>query len=274
MNKINQLTLLLLFTLSFSLSANVYQQLLSNEIINIKIASKTMFSGQENHQENSDLLAEILLSKYKNAQPSEIDTLSWACKALGATEDGRYRNLLIEISKSNAHKKLKSYAKKSYKLLPESTNQYIQGSVDLADLQNKIIKDKPILPRADLSESERMLFSIAKGDLSSIKNIAKSIYKKSESNSIVSDALSEYALLNYKNVADYQADTLAWVFRALGELDTGRYSNVMQIVSEDSNNVKVRKYARIAFKNSPKEGEYYIKGDINFDAIIDKYKAP
>lgn len=269
--------LLLFLALSYNVKADVYQQLTSGDLDQIKTASQTMTAGRENSQENTDILAEILLLKYESVLSIEVDTLSWACKALGATRDGRYRNILIMIAQSDAPKKLRKYAKNSYRLLPEGVNSYKSGSIDLVALQSKETKRsskvKPILPKADLNKIERMLFVIAKGDLGSIKLMAQGIHAKHEADDTVVDALAEFILIHYKDAAKYEVDPLAWICRALGELDNGRYTSVLEIVSEKSNDSKIRRYATDAYNNSPKAKNSYIQGTVNFQEIIKKYKA-
>ena len=269
--------LILFVVFSHYAKANVYQQLTSNDLSQVKIAAQTMFAGKEVTRENADILAEVLLSKYENAQPSEIDTLAWACKALSSTNDGRYRDLLIKIAQSGAHKKLRKYAKSSYKKLPKDGSKYKKGTVDLATLQSKestrASNIKPVLPKANLTRKERMLFSIAKGDLGAIKHMAKAIFAKNESDTDITDALSEFLLNHYEDSAEYQADTLAWICRSFIKLDNGRYTQIMGHVSEKSNHIKIRRYASRAYKGLPKAENSYVKGTVNFQEIIKKYKA-
>jgi hypothetical protein len=47
----------------------------------------------------------------------------------------------------------------------------------------------------------------------------------------------------------------------------------MELVSEKSNHIKIRRYASRAYKDLPKAENSYIKGTVNFQAIIEKYKA-
>ncbi|WP_426369015.1 hypothetical protein [Pseudocolwellia sp. HL-MZ7] len=280
-NIFQSLSILLVISLSVSFAinvkANVYQQLTSNDLVQVKLAAQTMYAGREVNRENADILAEILLSKYENALTTEVDTLAWACKTLAATKDGRYRDLLIRIAQSDAPKKLRKYAKSSYKQLPEGADRYKKGTLDLAALQNKetvrASKVEPILPKADLNKKERMLFTIAKGDLGSIKHMAQTIYAKEETDTDITDALSEFLLIHYKDSAEYQADTLAWICRGFGELDNGRYTQVMELVSEKTNHIKIRRYANSAYKDLPKAENSYVKGTVNFQEIIEKYKA-
>lgn len=277
-------SILVLFIISFSFiaKADVYQQLVSGNLSQIKIASQTMAAGRENTQNNADILAEILLSKYENALSIEVDTLSWACKALAATNDGRYRNLLIAIANSKTHNKLRKYAKSSFKKLPKSQDEYKRGSIDLTAVNkssvnktevNKPLKIKSVVPKANLNKKERILFAIAKGDLRSIKAIAQRVQANGEVDSDIADALSEFILNNHTKAAAYEVDPLAWICRALGALNNGRYTQVMEIVSEKSNVAKIRDYAHDAYNDLPKVENSYVKGTVDFNAIIQKYKA-
>ena len=264
-------------TFSFVIKADVYQKLTSGDLEQIKIAAQTITAGKENTKENTDILAEILLSKYERGLLIEVDTLSWICKALASTGDGRYRNLLVTIFNSKVHKKLKKYAKSSYKKLPKKEEGFKRGTIDLSSLKDKEIsrssKIKPIVPKANLTKKERMLFVIAKGDLRSIKAIAQGIYAQGEVDTDIADALSELLLSQYANAAEFQSDSLAWICRSFGEINNGRYTQVMEIVAEKTNATKIRSYARDAYRDLPKAENSYIKGSVDFQAIIERYKA-
>ena len=92
---------------------DVHRLLLDGNAPQLRQAAKLMVSGQQNNSENAELLAEILWRKYPTATSRDIDALSWACKALAASKSGRYRSLLKEVYQSQAHKKLRKYAKQT-----------------------------------------------------------------------------------------------------------------------------------------------------------------
>ncbi len=272
------LTALIVAFMTFGANANVYQQLTSGDLVQIKKAAQMMTAGQENTRENADILAEILSSRYKDDLTTEVDTLAWACKALAATSDGRYRALLVEISKSKVHKKLRKYAKRSYKKLPERNDeQFEKGNISLGELAQKeqvrASKAEVIIPRADLTAKQRKLFAIAKGDLRAIKSLAQVIKDRKSVDPDIGDALSEFLLQNFKQAAEFQADTLAWICRAFGETDQGRYRDVMNVVYRGTNHSKIKSYARDAYLDLPKSETYYTEGQVVLADIVSKFKA-
>ncbi len=63
-----------------------------------------------------DAVERILLRGYQtsgNERNNRIDTLSWLCKALGASGQGKYKVTLSKIASEAPHRKLKGYAEKS-----------------------------------------------------------------------------------------------------------------------------------------------------------------
>ena len=263
---------------SFITQANVFQQLTSGDMNQFKKAAQSMTAGQENTRQNTDIIAELLSQKYENALITEVDALSWGCKALAASSDGRYFTLLKKIADSNAHQKLRKYAKKSYKNLPEETSEpFKSGVINLINLkENETIrasKAKPIIPKASLTSKERLLFAIAKGNLKTIKAVAKAIYKEENVDRDVADVLSQYLLERHTTSASFNVDALAWICRAFAEIGDGRYTQVMEVVSENANNKRIRSYARDAYNNLPKAQSSYIKGDVVLENIVNKYKA-
>jgi len=273
------LSVLLASAMSVSIAkADVYQQLSSGDIAQIKRAAQTMYAGNENSRENADVLAEILVTKYKDNIDTEIDTLSWACKTLASTSDGRYRALLKKIADSDVHSKLRKYAKKSYRKLPKETNDpFQQGTVELNTLAEqevtRVASKAKIIPKANLTATQRKLFAIAKGDLRSIKSLAQDIYERKAVDTEIGDALSEYLLLNYAKAPEFQADTLAWICRSFGKTDQGRYKQVMKVVYKGTNHHKIRSRARDAYLDLSDADDYYQKGQVDFDEIVNKFKA-
>ena len=63
-----------------------------------------------------DAVERILLRGYQasgNERNDRIDTLSWLCKALGASGQSKYRATLSKVASEAPHRKLKGYAEKS-----------------------------------------------------------------------------------------------------------------------------------------------------------------
>jgi hypothetical protein len=97
----------------------------------VKEASRDIFNNSEDSQTVLDTLAEVLLQNYSNAPTSDIDTLSWAAKALGKSRNPRYRDTLSSVANSS-NKKLAKYANAALDDLSDSAvPQYKKGTVSL-----------------------------------------------------------------------------------------------------------------------------------------------
>lgn len=67
-----------------------------------------------------DVVESVLLRGYRasgNQRHDSIDTLSWLCKALGASGQGKYKATLSKVASEATDRKLKGYAEKSLKEL-------------------------------------------------------------------------------------------------------------------------------------------------------------
>lgn len=63
-----------------------------------------------------DAVEKVLLRGYQSAgneRDDSVDTLSWLCKALGASGQSRYKATLDKVAKDAPHRKLRGYAEKS-----------------------------------------------------------------------------------------------------------------------------------------------------------------
>lgn len=116
--------------------------------VSIKQAAQSIYNTGERDSEVLDVAAEVLLQRYRTAGKSDVDTLAWVCRALGNSESGRYAPVLKEVMDSEAHRKLRKYAKKAYKQVSDKAGKaYVKGSVDIAALRkggvSKAAKAKP-----------------------------------------------------------------------------------------------------------------------------------
>lgn len=94
-----------------------------------------------------DIAAEVLLRDYKSATSNtSIDAMAWITKALVASGDAKYLPVLAEVSDNAGHKKLRKYAKASYKKLNKNNSKsspaYKPGSTDIASIKRGSIKNQ------------------------------------------------------------------------------------------------------------------------------------
>lgn len=136
------LTIGLLVLTSVVLAANVVNQRYIDQMtrggnISIKQAAQSIYNTGAKDTEVLDVAAEVLLQRYPTAGNADIDTLAWLTRALGSSRNSRYHTALLEVVDSNAHAKLRKYAKKALKEVGGlSGDQYVKGTVDLVALRN------------------------------------------------------------------------------------------------------------------------------------------
>lgn len=134
----NMIAVLLFGLVSTSYALDASEQryvdmLTDGSMSSVKQASQDIFNNSEDNQVVLDHLAEVLLQNYSNAPTGNIDTLSWAAKALGKSRNPRYRDALSSVANdSSANKKLRKYADQALENLSDSkVPQYKRGGVSL-----------------------------------------------------------------------------------------------------------------------------------------------
>lgn len=253
------------FALTTSEQLN-YDRLISGDINQVKQAAQSIVSSNNSNPEVLDVLAQYLAKNYLAAADYQLDTMAWACRALGETGNARYRDLLSTIVNSDAHKKIRKYAKKSLKRLPsDSTEQFVVGSVDLSNLQ----KNAPKSDIPSLKGDDKVLFDIASENLTEIKLLAQQYTSKGLPSKKIGDTLAEYFSQNYKTSEQHKFDTLAWVCKGLATDATGRYKTLIEDAEENSPIRAVRKHCPDDIDGN---GPYYKAGDIDLAAVIKQLK--
>jgi hypothetical protein len=105
--------------------------------VSIRDAAKSIYNTGETDEQVLDALAEVLLQNYQKPGNTIIDALSWGCKALGASGNARYRNVLKEVEDKGSHRKLRKYASKSLDQLSDGdAKQYTKGTAPLDKYKN------------------------------------------------------------------------------------------------------------------------------------------
>jgi TolB-like protein len=96
--------------------AKYLRMLESNNTEQQKDAAKLMVKANYRDTVVLDAVEKILLRSYQasaNESGERIDTLSWLCKALGASGQSKYKATLSKIASEAPQRKLKGYAEKS-----------------------------------------------------------------------------------------------------------------------------------------------------------------
>lgn len=98
-------------------------------------AAQDIYNTGVTDQEVLDVAAEVL-SQFYTRNPDDrdfADATSWLCKALGSSNNGRYRELLKTVADAKIHKRTRKYCKNAMESLPKNAPTSFQpGSVDLA----------------------------------------------------------------------------------------------------------------------------------------------
>lgn len=100
-------------------AAQVKNMLTSDKLYLQKNAAKMLVRREVTDPSLYALVNEELKKRFmiRNAGKEQIDTMSWFCKALGASGNKEYRQTLEEVKKRAPNVKLQNYARKSLILL-------------------------------------------------------------------------------------------------------------------------------------------------------------
>lgn len=237
-----------------------YDRLASGDISEVKKAAQSIVANNTSNSEVLDLVAEFVVQNYQNAPDYQLDTIAWACRALGETGSARYRELLSTIVESDAHKKIRKYAKKSLKQLPSTQEaQYVPGTIDLASLKGANSSNAPVL-----SPNDKALYDIASGNLIEIKLLAQKFTSSGIPTQELGDTLGEYFAQNYKTGQQHQYDTLAWICKGLATDKNGRYKTLIEDAEENSPIRAVRKHCPDEIDG---KGPYYQSGNVDLAKV-------
>ncbi|MCQ8878467.1 HEAT repeat domain-containing protein [Pseudoalteromonas shioyasakiensis] len=253
------LTLATLSSSAFALTTieqRDYDRLVSGDLTEVKKAAQSIVANNTNNAQVLDVLAEFVAQNYLHAPDYQLDTIAWACRALGETGNPRYRELLTSIVNSDAHKKVRKYAKRSLKSLPSTdASQYVVGSIDL-----KSIQKAPATNGSSLTGDDKAMFDIASGNLIEIKMLAQKYTTSGIPSQQVGDTLAEYFAQNYKTGQQHQYDTLAWICKGLATDKNGRYKALIEDAEENSPIRAVRKHCPDEIEG---KGPYYQAGTVD-----------
>lgn len=276
--------LLLLLIVSYvHAQNNVYSLLESGETKKIRLASKLITSGEQSTFENLNLLAGIIEKEYNNAPSSRIDALSWGCRALGSTGNGKFKPLLQNIFNSKkSHKKLKKYAKKAYleilskeKIIAKTAKLNEVKEVDSAKILYlpQINPSLVLIPKSSLNDIERKIFAIAKSEWKAINYIAKQTYTVKISNTELLDALSQFLFeMHQYNLDKEKTNILILISKSLGKSENGRYKSVLQLVANNTTHKNLSDVSKKMSDILPFSNENFVTGSMNFKRILKEFK--
>ena len=179
-------------------------------------------------------LAEMLKAGYsRKYEKDHADEMSWLCKALAASGDRQYRELLDEVATKSPSLKLQRYARQSSELI----DQYAQRS--------KILNATDAWDAELSAEENRLVSMLRSADIGLRKDAAKIIVRTLATHDKVfaaaASALS--GMSNALHSADSDVDTMAWLCKALAASGSAEYIELLEQVQGNTQNLKLRSYA-------------------------------
>jgi len=243
-------------------------QLSSTNFRQVQNAFENIVLKHENNPEILDLAAQILIEHIPFHRQKEEDTLAWACRALGESNSTRYVQLLSKIINGNASKKIKKYASKALKKTFPSNkaDSYVAGTVNLVALH------EAYQAREKYTPSEKHIINIANDNLFEIKLLSEEIYQGKNVSPLTLDLLAQFLSENNKNVNNKNADTLAWVCKAIAKAGKSRYKNTIEEIIRTTDSRRVRSHCKKANKSLFRDSttDSYTFGDVNISTQIKK----
>lgn len=200
-----------------------------------KLISRSGLQDRILYLKIADLLKAGYLREYEK---DHTDEMSWLCKALAASGDPQYRELLGEIAAKSPSMKLQRYAKQSSELIDQNAQRSrILNATEAWD--------------AELSTEENRLVSMLKSaDIGLRRDAAKIIIRNLDSDEkVFAAAASALSDMSNKSHPDSSyVDTMSWLCKCLAASGDGQYIGVLEQVHGNTQSLKLRTYASKAIK--------------------------
>lgn len=125
-----------------------------------------------------------------------------------------------------------------------------------------VFSEEPLSPVDEL-----YIERLSVGGPSTIRDVAKSLYRSGEASRQVLDVAAEVLLRDHQIAQDRtQIDALAWVIKALSLAQTNRYQAILAEVAENASHRKITKYARKYQDDDLPAGPAYEPGSVDLAA--------
>lgn len=131
--------------------------------------------------------------------------------------------------------------------------------LSLVCLSVNCFAETPLSPVA-----ERYIERLTVGGPTTVRDVAKSMYRSGETDPRVLDVAAEVLLRDYQTaMGRTEIDALAWVVNALSLATTDRYQAVLVEVEENASHRKLSKYARKRQDDDLQADEPYVAGSVD-----------
>ncbi|WP_157582262.1 hypothetical protein [Shewanella woodyi] len=230
--------------------------LVSDNAADNKLAAKDLYHLPPESPELLDLAAWVLINSELENNGEQEDTLAWLAKALGASKQVRYRELLLELQSKTSSKKLRRYIKDALKEIGDGQGE----AVDLTDFDADQVKKEltELAANAQVSKKEFLQLSVG----ASLEDVLKELgqpnsvgqYVRTSFRPFLGNVRLQNLRISYLNAGsmEFSLDKNVWVLKnayTQSEIDTTdvdptELALVSQLLSSDYN--LVRKSAREA----------------------------
>lgn len=200
-----------------------------------KTISRSGIQSQALYQKVSDLLKAGYAREYEK---ENADEMSWMCKALAASGDPQYRELLDEVAEKSPSIKVKRYAKESSRLI----DTYAQRSQILNATEDW---------DGDLSAEENRIINMLKSDDVGLRRDAAKVLVRNPENDEKVFAAAAFALSSMSKEIPSDSlsiDTMSWLCKALAASGDEKYVETLEQVRDNTQSHKLKSYATKALK--------------------------
>ncbi len=113
--------------------------LASSNPIESKLGTRSLYQDNIIETTIMDIVAEQLYNNISNDKAGHfVDTIAWYAKTLGATQNGRYREVLTWAQSHYANPKIRKYVTEALTKLSKDAEPYKQGEVSLTALRESL----------------------------------------------------------------------------------------------------------------------------------------
>jgi hypothetical protein len=182
-----------------------------------------------------DPIEEKLLENYLITDKHSVETNAWYAKALSYSGQEKYRDTLAKISSSSAPAKLRKHSKRALK----SLTKYKTWNPIISEGLNNT---------SDYTPNQIRMLNLLNSDNSELIRIGgKRAYWEYFSDDVVLDSAANVLENTFNDINPSDKvliDAYAWICKALARSENSKYKLVLEKVRDNTNNSKLRKYAK------------------------------
>lgn len=137
----NKNTLRLIPNASLTATERKIFAIAKGEWLAIKSIAQELEAAEKPNTRILDALSQFLMEMHLyNLDSEKIDVLSWICRALGHSNNGRYKLLLQNITAQITNKKLYTYAEPASKEIKQTAAPYVINSINFQQILDEYMQ--------------------------------------------------------------------------------------------------------------------------------------